>query len=246
MKRYGSVLALLARSSIYKILALLAAATAAECALFGWWLRRGVPEEEGFGLEAILAQSGVLYAFGAAALAVCLALALTGCAFSSRTGYTLRRLQIPEWQVALLQFGYNALALLVLWGWQAAVALGLCRWFAAACPDQTTTQTIFLAFYRSPFLHAVLPLQNAVIWWRNGLLLVTLAATAAAFPYDQRRGRKPLALPMAFALAAVNFSGSLGDVNWVMTLLCSGVLVGAAVYSLCKEEESDEADPAQP
>lgn len=241
MKQVCSVFMLLARSSVYKIMAILAAMAAAECALFGAALQRGVPEEEGAGLELLLRASGVLWAFGAAALAVTVVLALTGCAFSTKTGYTLRRLSVSERQIACLQMVYNLLAYLILWGAQLAVAWGLCRWFAAACPDQMSSQTIFLAFYRSSFLHPLMPLQNGPLWACNGLVLVTLAVTAAAFPYRQRRGRRRLiVLPLAFGLAAATYPSVLGEDHSIMLWLCCPVLLGAAVYSLWEEATPDE------
>ena len=145
MKQVFSIWMLLARSSVYKITAILAAMAAAEWALFGAALRRGVPEELGAGLELMLRQAGVLWVFGAAALAVTAVLALTGCSFSAKTGYTLQRLSVTERQVAGLQAVYNLLVYLILWGTQLAVAWGLCRWYLAACPDPLGSQTVFLA-----------------------------------------------------------------------------------------------------
>lgn len=241
MKRVTSVLLLLARSSIYKILAVLAVMAAAQTGLFVRAMRTAAAAQDGFLLETAFARGGALYLFGAAALLITLLLAATGCEGSSRCGYTLRRLQVGEKTVLLLQWGYNCLCYLILWGVQLAVALGLCMLWTARLPDYATSQTVFLAFWRSEFLHPLLPLQDGAIWARNLLVLVTLAAAAAAYPYRQRRGKKtPTALVIALGMTAAGWPVDLnGRTNQLaLVFACVLVLMNTAAC-LWEEEESD-------
>lgn len=68
------------------------------------------------------------------------------------------------------------------------------------------SQVIFLAFYRSDFLHSLFPMAEACNWVRNALLLLALGADAAG-----RAGRKRQAAQVAlFLLAAVCFTDSIG------------------------------------
>ena len=103
MKKHSSVLMLLARSTIYRVLALLVLLAVIERVLFGRALPYGQFGEDG--LKTCFSESYIVWAFGLYFLLLTALLCTTGCAFCSRTGDTLRRLRISEKAVFLWQCG---------------------------------------------------------------------------------------------------------------------------------------------
>ena len=49
----------------------------------------------------------------------------------------------------------------------------------------------FLACWRSPYLHALLPLEDVWLWGRNLLLCAALGLGTAAFSHERRHGHPP-------------------------------------------------------
>ena len=137
MNRHLSVLALWARQTMGKVMALLAVMAAAETALFAWAVSRGLtraimddktcpaPVEDLFDFGKI----SWAYRIALALLFVLLLLSGTELR-GGKKGYTLRRLRISEEAAVLWEGGYNALCFLLLWAVQAALALGFCLWYA--------------------------------------------------------------------------------------------------------------------
>ena len=241
MKRYLSVFMLLVRSSLYKVLAVLAAMAGVQTGLFVWAARRQADYLDGFLLEAAFVHSGALIIFGAAAAVITLLLCAVGCDGAARSGYTLRRLQVSEKTVMLLQWGSNCVLYLLLWGAQLAVALGLCRVWAEMWPGLVNQQTVFLAFWRSEFLHPLLPLQDTGLWLRNAVAVVTLGAAAAVYPYRQRRGKKlPAVQVFVLGCVAAYWPAALGRLagQIALSVVCMFVLMtlGACLW------EEDELD----
>ena len=81
--------------------------------------------------------------------------------------------------------------------------LALC---AAAMPHLSegaaSPLALFLACWRSPYLHALLPLEDVWLWGRNLLLCAALGLSTAAFSHERRHGHRawgwiPLALGAA-------------------------------------------------
>lgn len=215
MRRHLSVLALWARGTLGWVLAVLAAAAAAEAALFGRVL---MGMEEPGSIDDLLAASGVYWVCAIGFLLVMALLICGGCEFQgSRLCYTLRRLSIREEATVLWQAGYNVVCLLLFWAVQAAVMLGLCLWYAGTVdPACVSGQTVFLAFYRIGLLHGLLPLEDTFLYIRNILFLAALGLGAASFPYFRRRGsRGGVVFPVTawvistFAETSISLSGYL-------------------------------------
>lgn len=194
MNKHLSVLALAARQTIGKVLALLAAMTAAETALFAWAMSQGLtraimddatcpaPVEDLFDFAKIS------WAYRIALALLFTLLLLSGTELrGGKKGYTLRRLRISEEAAVLWEGGYNALCFLLLCAVQAALALGFCLWYAGTLDSAYVSgQSAFLAFYRSGFLHGCChwrtspggsgPLSALWLW---GLPLPCSATTSA-------------------------------------------------------------------
>lgn len=224
-----SVWALLAKSSFIKVLAVAFLMAAAEMALFydtlgGGWITA---------LEVLIEKSGARYLFLTALGAVFFILVRTEKALDTAGRYTMMRLRIDRECLFAVKTAYNVLCLLVLF----AVQTGLVFWFAyvyGRTPElqglenggAVASQVIFMAFYRSEFLHSLFPMAEIGNWVRNALLLLAFGTEAAG-----GAGRKHQAAQVAlFTLAVVCFVGSIGtgwpDVICDMAFL---VTIGANV-----------------
>lgn len=234
MKKHISVFMLMARSTIYKLLGLLILMAAVEGILFWLILSRGALED-GFSLELVIRQSRIIWVFGVCFLLMTLLLSLTGCEGKSRCGYTLRRLSVSERWVFVWQSVYNVLCYLLLWAVQILTVIALCRLYEAkAAPEYVSGQTVFLAFYRSGFLHSLLPFEETVFWVRNAVFAVTLGICAARFPLAQRKGKRfSEIIVLAFGVLWL-FSweiGAFGNCFFaiVFALFCAGIAICRAL-----------------
>lgn len=204
-----SVWALLAKSSFIKVLAVVFLLAAAETVLFCDTLRGdGIAS-----LEVQIEESGARYLFLAALGAVFFILVRTEKTLDTAGRYTMMRLLIAGERLFAVKTAYNVLCLLVLFAAQTVLVF----WFAyvyGRTPKMQSmedvrvvvSQVIFMAFYRSDFLHSLFPMAETGNWVRNALLLLALGADAAG-----RAGRKRQAAQVAlFLLAAVCFTDSIG------------------------------------
>ena len=112
------------------------------------------------------------------------------------------------------------------------LAVLFAHWYAAGLdPASRTAQTVFLAFYRVPFLHGLLPLGEWTGYVRNLLVVLGLGLESGAAACRRRRGgRFPLAFAMEI-LALTFFAkgpGELTDGMWMDVI----VFLGAALSRL--------------
>ena len=184
MKKHLSVMALYARNTIARVLALLAAMGVLESAVFFLHWSRRDPEQPMITAEELLTGIPILFALAY--------LLLTDQLFQGggqgTEGYTLRRLRVSEESAVLWNAAYNCLCLLLFWAVQTAIAIGLYTWYTAAIgPEYSSAQTVFLAFYRIPFLHNLLPLDNWTRYLRNLALILATGFSTAVRNYKARR-----------------------------------------------------------
>ena len=214
MTRYGSVLGLAARSTFWRVLGVTLASCGLEAALFlltlaNWQSTLYGPEgswetPNPMSLEELIAHSHIALCFGVGLAAAAAVLAFLGWEGSGcRTGYTLRRLRVGEKRLALLWGGYGTACLVIYWAFHLATVLALCAAALPALPGEyRSPQTLFLACWRSPYLHALLPLAD---WWllgRNLLLCAGLGFGGAYFSYRRRHGLRAWGwIPLALAAA---------------------------------------------
>ena len=210
MKRVWTALGPAARLTVWKVLAISLACAAGQWAVFrslllGWELEPYGPEGELIYplLETVADAARLNWIFGAGLLLVCAALVLPGLDRGAKTGYTLRRLAVGERALTLAWGGQNALLLLIFWGSQAGAALLLARQYMATLGAEISgAQTLFLAFSRAPYLHALLPLWDWPLLLRNLVACAALGLSAAALPFHWRHGRKSWVLFPLAVLAA--------------------------------------------
>lgn len=224
MRRYCSVLGLAARCTFWKVLAATMVSCGAEAALFLTTLARWGPERNPMSLEGLLFHSRVFLCFGPGLVLVCALLALwEGTGSGSQTGYTVRRLRVGEVRLSLLWAGYGLACLVFYWGCHLGTVLALC---AAAlprlAPEAASPLALFLACWRAPYLHALLPLTDLPLLVRNLLLLAGLGLNTANCAHQSRHGRRAWAwMPLSVA-GALFFPMPMAAAEWFGNALAGG------------------------
>lgn len=241
MKKHLSVLMLMSRSTIYKILGILVIMTAVEGTLFYLTLRN-MTAAEVVGLELVFQQSRILWVCALGYLLVTALLCLTGCEFSGKQGYTLHRLSVSQRSVFLWQAFYNICCFFLFWAVQLFIVLALCRLYMEKIdPPAISNQTVFLAFYRNDFLHSLLPLADMSRYVRNIFLILGLGIASAYFPIRQRRGGTGVGIIVLSAVTLLFFSHSMGSLgNDILVIVFSIVTATMALYGALKEEAANE------
>ncbi len=257
MKHYLSVFAMLARGSVWRVLILLCLMAAGQCGRFLHRLNTELmlydsrvqqfAEEaaEITRLEEFFNFTTVSGTFGAAFLFICIVLCLPGCGYGSVCGYTMRRLNISERAVFVMQALYNAMVFVILWAAEVLICLLLCHiYVTSADPSLVSHQTVGLAFYRNNFLHSLLPMADITVWIRNSIMLAVLALAAASFPYKQRRGKFAADIVSYALLTVIFFTRSVGDGFNSFVTVFFGLCIAAEViyYVWLKDEEGVEDD----
>ena len=207
MKRVWTALGPAARLTVWKVLVISLACAVGQWVLFRSLLLGWPVEVTSAGpfpveaapfyplLEVVADQAHLNWFFGAGLLLVCAALILPGLDRGAKTGYTLRRLSVGERALTLAWGGQNALLLLFFWGSQTAAALLLAwQYLATLGAEISGTQTLFLAFSRSPYLHALLPLWDWPLLLRNAAACAALGMSPA-LPLAARAAGRGLLLP---------------------------------------------------
>lgn len=229
MRQHLSVFALFTRSNLYRILSLFALSAAVQFIVFYLAL---LPSGgmTAFELTTVLQNSRISLVFAATFLFVTTQLCLTGCEYGSKPGYILRRLSLSGRTLYLWQSLSNACFYLLLWMFEIAVVLGLCTLYSRfADPAMVSPQSTYLAFYRSNFLHSVLPLDEKSVYLRNVVMTLCLGASSAAFSRQQRRRRAPIGIFLIAATILAFFVRELGSsaADYVLSLfllMCTGVI----------------------
>ncbi len=236
MKKHLSVLCLAARGSVYKTILILLLMAAVQTGLFWFYLQEGLKiTAAGIAntpLESLFDKPLLSIVFGAAFLAITFFLCRTGCAFGAQPGYTLDRLSLSPLTVWIWQAAYNTAVFLILWFAETAVSMGLCALYTHFTdPAAVSVQTVFLATYRSEFLHAVLPMYDTALWVRNLVFALTLGAVTAAFPYKQRRGKFAGEVLLCALLLPGIFDCTPGEPG--LSIVECVIAISIAAFSLC-------------
>lgn len=254
MKKHSSVFGLYARSSVYKVLLVLLVMVLAEGMIFRSGLQEALREydeaaelfaSEGLGVtylvrpEVLFGRQRLAWVFAAAVTAISVILCVPGCEFGTKTGYTIKRLQVSERACFFWHTLCNLMLFLLVYAVQIAVAWGLGLYYVKqAPPDLISDQSIFLMFYRSEFLHSLLPLADIRIWIRNLFLLLGFSFAAAGFSYQQRRKKKPMAMFLMLVCSVFFFSQEIaGFSNFMFLGLTSMCVVAKMLFMVLAEDE---------
>lgn len=242
MRRHISVLMMYIRSSIYQVILLLALMVSAQFLLF-WQSMKGYSTKFPLGPEKIFDRTLLPWTLGLVVVCFTVQLVYVGCNQGVKQSYTLKRLSVSEKSVFIWQSICNIGCYLLLWMVQVVTAFVLCRWYLAlAEPEFVSNQTVFLAFYRSKFLHGLLPLAESSAWVRNLFMVLGLGCASAYFPYLQRRGKFSVSVLLLLVISIIWFPRNVGIAAGDFWVIFSSVaVIGWIVYKVfIKEGEQDE------
>jgi hypothetical protein len=234
MKKHSSVFMLMARSTIYRVMGLLILMAVAEAGLFWLRLQQGAIDGN-FSLEAIISESRLSWACAAFFLFV--NVILSWGSYTISDAYTAARLSSSGKAVYLWQCIYNSLCYLLFWMVQILIGIGLCRVYEAMAPAEfVSNQTVFLAFYRSNFLHSFLPFEDTWVWVRNILLVVALGICSSRIPGKNRK----IGIGSCFLIAATGVFFVQGIGEAVALIIAAIVCAVPAVVKALSKEVPDE------
>ena len=121
---------------------------------------------------------------------------------------------------------------------QIIVAYGLCNYYVSIVPEGVTNQSIFLAFYRSVFLHSILPLEASLKWLANILVMLALGFATAMFPYKQRRRKMSVHMILMLGVTLMFFPSELGEFETnAMLMLWSVCMAGICLWQILRDKE---------
>ena len=182
MKKQVSVFGLHARAVLPRLLSAALGLLAVELILTGVCMIRGTA----ITLAGSDLEHALQYPFRAGILA--LQVLLASCFGSnSRYGYTLQRLRVSERCVFLWNCVCNTLCFAVLWCVQIMAAVGAAFWNAKSAVYSAGPQGVFVDFYRSGFLHGLLPLADGYVWTRNLIFVLALGCVTACMQLGMRK-----------------------------------------------------------
>lgn len=246
MKKEQSVFMLAARSSIYKILTVLVLMAALQ---MGFFYNRmadirflsdrqaadGTSMELGMvtSLERIVELSFTEQIFFVAFSLICVILAWAGSEKGqSKSEYTLQRLKISRERIFFLWAIYDICCIMVLFAVQLFVVLCMGRFYLEWTDEAyTSSQTIFLAFWRNDFLHSLLPLTEIGRWIRNGLMLIATGLETAFFGYVPWQGKRQLTLLLFIYYVILGFSDWAG--HGEADLVKGGISLICIILTIC-------------
>ena len=261
MRRYAALFQLMVRSTIYKLLAVMAVMGAVQVGLFAFQAQKiwshakvladgvDVTAYYPYGIADVVRSANLPLVWLWGVVVFCEILMLMAGRGSL---YTMDRLGLSRRGRNLLYSLYHTMALVVLFAFQAAVAVGLCLIYSKMVDGAYVgPQTIFLAFYRVPLFHSVLPMGDWFRWLFNLVLLVCLGIATAEGGQIIRNGKRPVAATVLAFWAGivsnwdmVGFAVVLGLMMIGMLLFVGGV-IGPAMFrrdSAREEEADDEAE----
>lgn len=237
MRNYTSVFSLFIKRNFGKVILLICSLSAAEALCFMHLLNsdRVLHNEylEGggktylLGIEKILESADSLtLLLGAGFIGITLLLSLTGCEFSAKQGYTLRRLNIKEKNILICQSLYNATVYGIFFISQALLYYLFCMVYLNFAADNPNTfdgflsnQTVFLAFYRSDILHALMPMEDIVKHISSLIMIFALGFSTASASYFMRRKKLFIETFILIPVILINFTGSWTELTYDLIII---------------------------
>lgn len=256
MRKYLSVFALQVKSTFTKILAVIMLMCLSQLGLFIHILNsdetivtnRFTNEEFLAGIEIILKNSrAISFIFALGFLFVTVILATNGCKYNSREDYTLRRLNITEKKAVICKGIYGISAYILLIIAEALVMLAVCLIYLSFAENHPysfegliSNQTVFLAFYRSRLMHAVLPLEDLFKYFSTFIAILGMSFSTAFIPYFIRRKKLFLEAFILIPIVIMNFTSTWtsGYGNDMFLIGVSAIILGVLMVRVSKEEQA--------
>ena len=253
MKERLSVMMLAARSTVYRVIALILATAAVQAGLYYGWLVNSISPDSSWlvNLEIGMSDSGIMLAAAVSFILLCVILCMTGLGPGAKSLYTLRRLAISEKEILCWLAVYNTLVFLLFWMSQILTVMGLCRmyeWLAPILCEKNGVpvsellmgpQTVYIAFYRDKYMHSLLPMAEISRWIRNLVLLLSLGVCTTTFGNSLRYGKKAFALLVVMVVTLGMFCGGVGaiELDIISGLIALTAGVSSAWYALGGAED---------
>lgn len=216
MKKHLSVFALMIRQSAVKMAVLVAVSLSAQLAAFLFTFKSALSKAE-FGeimlpLESIIEKSKIKLIFGASFLILVLILCLVCRSSSSKAVYTLRRLSVSRKSVVLWQTAAGVFYCFILLSAQIAAVIAFSAVYVKYAPKEAlSSQTVFLAFYKNSFLHALLPLEFYSVYLRNAVLIICISISTAVFCAYSQVGKISMQVFFITPLTVLCFCAALAQ-----------------------------------
>lgn len=242
MKKKLSILNLIARHSLGRVLLVLIALAAANVVVF---LTQLNPEYVSLYQEFDRMPMYLVCAVGFALMTLVLCFPMRDR--GGRQNYFLYRLKLRPRTVFWNHALYNALCYGLFYMVQGLTLAALCAVVKLQHPDRFTQQTIFITTYQSGLIHSFLPLGDWLLSLSNLVMIATLGICTAALPTRNRSGKLSVTTFVAAILALfvvylqVNEGGGMDITTRVIALFCCGwcVLVSAAgIWDLGVDENA--------
>lgn len=226
MKRQLSLLMLVSRSQLYRVLAILAAMAVVQLGVARWSIAM-LNDTTGYAVETVL--DGVSRWVPAVAM---LAIFASFGALGRRGGrvdYTWYRLPVSHWSRNVWPLVGGVLVFVLVWAVQVAVAMGIVAMYSRIMPERVHQQTLFLASYRSVYFHNLLPLADGLRWVIAVLRYVGLGLYAGMAMIRSLRGKRTI-LPMVAVIAMTLIISSMGSYEW------EAIVLGILWFMICMTE----------
>ena len=237
MRKHKSMFMLFSRSSVYPVLGLLSLMCVVQVGLFCLAINSG----EYSTLEMIIEESNIHLACYVAFWILFGMMTGYACSASGGMEYTLNRLRISRWGIVGWSSLCNTLWFLAFWMVEALLVLALSRYYLDV-REVESGQALFLACYRSEFLHSLVPLREWSRWGRNLAMMVGFGVTTGCCVGKIRRGGILVAVVGAAVGASFFPDAPCSGGGDALLIVCA---LGTALVSLIlvqegKEETEDE------
>lgn len=231
-----SLWALLAKSSIYKLIAVFAVMVLTEILLYYGCLKL----ERGYTLNGTMESSHISAVFLVAMGLVFFILARTEGLMEERSRGTMLRLRLSGREIFVIKTLYNVFCLVLLFILQIWLAIWMVRFYGEVMTDiYASPQRLFLAFYRIDFLHCLLPMAETGKWIRNLLFLLAFGMEAAGGWTGKTEMKNYIPMLLLYFLTVNCFVGSVG-MN-LTDIICIGVyavMIGTNVWKVLKTDDN--------
>lgn len=243
MRKHMSVFMLFIRSSLYKTIVLCLLMAAAQ-----WGVYLFLTDINSIWLEDLADEGAYKWIFAAFSTALTLVLVNSCTGRKGKPVYTVARLSIRQRGVFFWQAVCNILLLVLLFSCEIFVMLGIAAHFVANAPETAvTSQSLFLAFYRSDFLHSLLPMEYEIRWARNIIMIFGMAVVCAWSSFQMRRGKIGLfALAFILVFNIFNFAAPMGEGAYDGMIIALSLLMTVPIiivmFTMGEEVEDEEAE----
>ncbi|MBQ9765600.1 MAG: hypothetical protein IJW18_05345 [Lachnospiraceae bacterium] len=229
-----SALALLIKSSLYKILALIVEMTIIEFFIFYYIIDKGQNFAES---ELMITKAYIPYTFLAMLAIAFMVLCFSEKGLDKKSGYTIQRMRISKKRFFVIKTIYNVFCIVLLFVVQTLVAIVLIRNHnVELIKGEHEYQQLFLAFYRNDFLHSLFPMAEVLRWIRNVLLVLALGMQAAVSEKKSHVGDFCL-ISLTVSWFSIGMGTSVMDVFCYIAYLIVIAVALVRVFSDWSEED---------